>query len=118
MIELKRNEKFVRAIGNENFRAGLPRLPKVAELPSSLRIERPYFIIFPGASWSGRQWPRKSFAELIDRICAHTGWTAFLCGSHGEYQLCADVSASNTRYTLNLAGKSSFSELDAVISTH
>ena len=115
MMELQRNEEFVRAIGNADFRAGLPLLPKVSELSNSLRIEHSYFIIFPGASWSGRKWSKKSFAELIDKIGAHTGWTAVLSGSHAEYQLCADVAALATRSTVNLAGKASLSELVEII---
>jgi ADP-heptose:LPS heptosyltransferase len=52
---------------------------------------------------------------LIDKICAHTGWTAALCGSRAEYQLCAGIGALTSRRVINLAGKSSLSELVEII---
>jgi ADP-heptose:LPS heptosyltransferase len=115
MMELKRNQEFVRAIGCKDFESGLPSLPKISKLPDLLGIKKPYFVISPGASFYGRRWPTKYFAELIDKICAHTGWSAILCGSQAEYQLCADVATSASQHTLNLAGKVSLVELIEII---
>ena len=115
ITELQRNEEFVRAIGNTDFRATLPFLPKVSELSNTLRIERPYFIICPGASWYGRQWPTENFAKLIDKIGFYTDWTAVLCGSHADYHLCVEVAASATRDSINLAGKASLNEFIEII---
>ena len=115
MTELQRNEEFVRNIGCVDFRAGLPSLPKLGDLRDSLRVEQPYFVIFPGATWYGRKWPQKKFAELIEKISTRTGWTAVLCGSPSEYQLCADLAAAPTQPVVNMAGKTSLSEAVEII---
>jgi ADP-heptose:LPS heptosyltransferase len=115
MMELERNAEFVRALGNSDCRAKLPTLPKVSELSGALRIERPYFIVAPGASQVYRQWHKKSFAELIDKVSADTGWIAVLCGGRSELQLCAEVAAMTNRQTINLAGKTSVCEFVEVI---
>src|SRR5262249_2537967 len=115
MMELLRNEEFVRAIGDPEFTAGFPVLPKVTELSTSLRFAQSYFVVFPGALWAGRQWPKENFAELVDKIGARTGWTAVLCGSDAEFRLCADVSGLATWRTINLAGKTSLCELVEII---
>ena len=115
MMELQRNQEFVRAIGGTDFKAGLPSLPKISELSNSLRIEEPYFVVSPGASFYGRRWPVKNFAELIDKIGVHTGWGAILCGSQAERKLCTDVATLATWRTLNLAGKVSLVEFVELI---
>ena len=115
MMELERNAEFVRAIGNSDFRSRLPVLPKVSELSMALRVGQPYFIVFPGASWSGKQWPTKNYGTLIDRIFLQTGWQAVLCGSQEEQQLCADIAVSTTCQTQNMAGKTSLNDLVEVI---
>jgi ADP-heptose:LPS heptosyltransferase len=115
MMELVRNAEFVRGLGGSDCGAKLPTLPKVSELAEALRIERPYFIVVPGASQVFKQWHKKSFAELIDKVKADTGWIAVLCGSRSEHQLCADLAAITNRQTINLAGKTSICEFVEVI---
>ncbi|HVY06903.1 MAG TPA: glycosyltransferase family 9 protein [Burkholderiales bacterium] len=107
MTELERNAEFLRNLGREGFAESLPRLPKLAELPADLRIRQPYLILFPGASWSGRQWPPARFAEIADGLVRETGLMAIVCGSEPEAMLCQQVVESSHANMMNFAGKTS-----------
>ena len=64
MMELERNIEFIRNLSGRVFSAWLPVLPKLVDLPEGLKVQSPYFILFPGASWVGRQWPVARFAQV------------------------------------------------------
>ena len=55
LMELDRNAEFLRNLTNQEFIANLPKLPILTALPDHLKLQGNYFIIFPGASWHGRQ---------------------------------------------------------------
>ena len=115
LMELQRNAEFMRGLGLRNFTAGIPSLPSLADLPEKLMIEQPYFIIFPGASFSGRQWPVAQFGRFLSELTAAQGWRAVLCGSREEHSLCAQFIQTSGIEATNLAGKTSLSELVEVI---
>jgi len=115
LMELQRNAEFMRNLGLRDFTAGTPSLPPLADLPEKLMMEQPYFIIFPGASFPGRQWPVAQFGRLLSELTATKCWRAVLCGSREEHSLCARVIDSSGTKALNLAGKTSLPELVEVI---
>jgi len=115
LMELQRNAEFMRGIGLHDCTAGMPSLPFLTDLPENLMIEQPYFIIFPGASWLGRQWPVERFGELLFKLTNSNGGNAILCGSHQERILCDQVIQTSGMNATNLAGKTSLSELVEVI---
>lgn len=109
--ELERNAEFIRKLSGEKFEASLPVLANVTQLPDRLRIDRPYFVIFPGASWSGRQWPAVHFVEVIKELHHRYGWLAVLSGGHSEAKLCQTIVAECAGGAINLGGATSLPEL-------
>ena len=82
--ELARNAEFLRGLGLDTFVPSTPRYPHDVLTDRSTLIEfgiaKPYFVIFPGASVQGRQWPVERFAEIARRLFIQTQWTPVLCG--------------------------------------
>ena len=115
MMEIERNAEFVRLLGINNYDAAVPLLPIVATLPDALRIKKPYFIVFPGASWSGKQWPIESYVALVRNIHTNTGWQPVVCGSSGERGLCSMLSERTLPPALNLAGQTSLPQFAEVV---
>lgn len=115
LMELQRNAEFMRGLGLRNSTAGIPSLPSVADLPENLMIEQSYFVIFPGASSSGRLWPAKRFGELLLKLTGSNRGIAVLCGSRQERALCARIIDSSGTKALNMAGETTLPELVEVI---
>jgi ADP-heptose:LPS heptosyltransferase len=115
LMELHRNAQFMRSLGLHKFIAGIPSIPKLLDLRERLMIKQPYFIIFPGASWSGRLWPILKFGELLVKLMALNCGAAVLCGSQQERLLCDQVIGASDTEALNLAGETSLPELVEVI---
>jgi ADP-heptose:LPS heptosyltransferase len=115
LMELQRNAEFMRGIGLRDFVANIPALPKFPDLPDNLTIEQPYFVVFPGSSRPGKQWPTAQFGKLLAEVAAQRGWHAVLCGSREEYVLCAQIITVARVEATNLAGKTSLSELFELI---
>lgn len=105
--EIERNRTFLHGLQGRAPPEQAFRLPGVAELPARMAPLWPFFIVFPGASWSGRQWPAASFAQVVDALEQRRGWRAVLCGSGAERALCNEVAALCARPPLNLAGLTS-----------
>jgi ADP-heptose:LPS heptosyltransferase len=114
-MELERNAEFIRLMGVAGYQAMVARLPTVAILPDALQIKKAYFIVFPGASWNGKQWPIENFAALIRHICTNTGWQAVLCGSSVEHRLCSMLAKETPSPVLNLAGRTNLPEFVELI---
>jgi ADP-heptose:LPS heptosyltransferase len=114
--EQDRNLQFLRALGwrgddSSADAATAGYLPAVAELPASLRFDTPYCIVFPGASWTGRQWSPNAFAQLIDSMAReHAHRRIVLCGSAPERALCDQIARLTPIRVANLAGSTSLPE--------
>ena len=80
MMELKRNAEFIRGLGMRNFLAEVPSYALTEKKLSFKSPSVPYFVVIPGAGWSGRQWPLRRFAEIIEYISSRTGWLGLICG--------------------------------------
>ena len=115
MTELERNAEFIEGLGAAHFKSDLPHIPKLLDLPSTLRQPRPYFIIFPGASWSGRQWPADHFAALIREVASATGRAPVLCGGPADRAICSAIQAMSDDAVTHLAGQTSLAELTELI---
>ncbi|HEU4470470.1 MAG TPA: glycosyltransferase family 9 protein [Flavisolibacter sp.] len=113
--ELERNAAFVHHLSGRPVQVKLHRMPSMGPLPSNLVIERDYFIIFPGASWPGRQWPAAHFASLVRQLNEKTGWIPVLCGSEGEKEFCSSIGQQSGVYVINLAGATNLCEFTEVI---
>jgi ADP-heptose:LPS heptosyltransferase len=115
MTELERNAEFISGLGAAHFKSDLPHIPKLLDLPSTLCQPRPYFIVFPGASWSGRQWPADHFAALIREVASATGRAPVLCGGPADRAICSAIQAMSDDAVTHLAGQTSLAELTELI---
>lgn len=114
MMELKRNAEFMRGLGLINFRVTIPHLEVEDTVNPQLVPDRPYYILFPGASWAGRQWPLQSFAEIAGLIHEVTGWLGLICGGHGEELLGDQLMVLSNAPLENQIGKTSLTTLAAL----
>ncbi|MDP3759114.1 MAG: glycosyltransferase family 9 protein [Ramlibacter sp.] len=115
LMELQRNAEFISHLTDETFKESLPALPILATLPKRLQPQSAYFILFPGASWHGRQWPTQFFIQLLERLDQHYGWQAVLCGSPAEGDLGQVIAHGTQVACLNLIGQSTLAELAELI---
>lgn len=112
--ELERNADFLRALGAEEFRAGLPRLPVFPGRPAGLP-EGDYYVLVPGAGKEFRQWPVEHFSWLAQQLHARTGWTGIVVGSEQEQALGRRLEEEAGAPLQNWAGRTSLSDLIRVI---
>ncbi len=111
LMELNRNAEFITHLASTEYHAKLPKLPFIIDLPTHFGLRDDYLILFPGASWVGKQWPISSFAICLDELSSEYGWQIVLCGSAYEYSLCQSiVEQSMSINVINLAGKTSLPE--------
>lgn len=128
LMELERNAEFIRGLNQANelvakphseatcFSASLPILPLQAAWVSLVPTQSPYFVIFPGASWVGRQWPASRFAEVIANVHRQTQWLPVLCGSAVERDLCQQiVELCEVKSCINLGGATQLADLAEVL---
>jgi ADP-heptose:LPS heptosyltransferase len=112
MMELERNAEFTRYLRGQVFDAQLPILPKLEDLPKALKVQSPYFVVFPGASWSGRQWPVSKFSQVAATLYEAKGWVPVLCGGPGDRLTCQRViDQSGVAMAINLGGLTNLAEL-------
>ncbi len=111
LMELERNAEFISNLSGNAFKAELPKLQQLITLPDNLKFFGEYIIIFPGASWQGRQWPAAFFAAVIAHLHKSHGLQTLLCGSSTERALCQIVADTARVATVNLAGKTTLPEL-------
>jgi ADP-heptose:LPS heptosyltransferase len=115
MMEILRNCEFTQQLTGRSLTASLARLPIVSELSDDLRFKRPYFVVFPGASWVGKRWPIERFASVVADIQRETGWLALLCGSPTEQGLCEELLRQMSGPACSIAGKTSLADSCEVI---
>lgn len=116
MMELERNAEFIRNLSGRLFHAELPRLPKLEDLPDALKVRSPYFVIFPGASWSGRQWPVSKFSQIAATLHQAKGWVPVLCGGPGDRLACQNVmDESGVSCAVNLGGLTNLAGLTELL---
>ncbi len=95
--EALRHEEFLNGIGLSSYKANILDISGDEWLErKSLKfngLQRNYFLIFPGASWSGRQWETFKFAALIRRLQTLTNLQCVLCGGSSEIQLSEHIAS-------------------------
>lgn len=115
LMELRRNAEFVRGLGYE-FLSALPDMMPVAQGINNLVANKlPYFVLFPGALWTGKQWPVEKFSAFASLVFHETGMSAVICGGPTERQLGEALMAIMDIPVVNMAGETSLAELTAVI---
>ena len=115
IMELRRNAELVRGIGYE-FQSALPDMMPVAQgINNPAANNLPYFVLFPGSSWTGKQWPIEKFSEFASLVFHETGMSAVICGGPTERQLGKDLTVIMDIPVVNMVGETSLAELVAVI---
>ena len=72
-------------------------------------------MLFPGALWTGRQWPIEKFSEFASLVFHETGMSAVICGGVTERQLGEALIAIMDIPVVNMVGETSLAELVAII---
>ena len=115
MMELMRNTEFMRNLSKKNISCALQKWSSSESLRDGLQVRDGYAILFPGASWVGRRWPREKFSEIARWIHAEYGWKIVLCGAHTDFELCEEITRMCGVPCLNFAGHTTLIELFELI---
>lgn len=108
--EIERNSEFVSLLFNKKLRPGLPHIDRIIT-DDTITISNSYFVVAPGASWIGRQWPADSFAEVVGFISNKYNLQPVFCGSKSERFLCDSIIMQSETKAINLAGLTTLSQL-------
>lgn len=115
LMELQRNAEFIRGLGYI-FKSGVPDLMPVAQgIHNPAANNSSYFVLVPGALWTGRRWPLEKFSEFASLVFHQTGMSAVICGGGTERQLGEALIAVMDIPVVNMVGETSLPELLAVI---
>lgn len=115
LMELSRNAEFVRGLSYKS-QAALPDMMPVAQgIKNPAANNLPYFVLFPGASGTRKQWPIEKFSEFASLVFHETGMLAVICGGPTERQLGEALIANMDIPVVNMVGETSLAELVAVI---
>jgi ADP-heptose:LPS heptosyltransferase len=114
-VEFTINAEIIRALGNPDFKSALPNLPALEKLTGEMKIETPYCVIVPGASWAPKSWPVEKFAIVAQQVQARHGLKIVLMGTASEQSVCQQVAASCGGNVLEIAGKTSVSQFVELI---
>jgi ADP-heptose:LPS heptosyltransferase len=115
IVELTHNANLIRHLGKSEFKSRAPRLDRLEELPPALKIDTPYCVIVPGASWAPKMWPVSNFGHLAQQISQELKLTIVLCGTSAEKKICDQVASSTGATVVNLAGKTTLIEMIELI---
>lgn len=114
--EIVRNSEIFNGLFFTRYSPALPVFePQLGSASNYKLPESPYFVIFPGASWSGRCWESTNFVQLAEKIYASFGWTVVLGGGRSDQEICADLESCLTVPCLNLAGQLSLLEFTELV---
>ena len=114
--EMERNKEFLKGLEIVPEKKSESRFPELLSLPSSLTINDKYFVVFPGAGISEREWPVESFGTVARFVVETYGWRMVVCGSAGEKKLASKIITLDGLSTAcDLTGKTSLPELVEVI---
>lgn len=114
-VEFTINAELIRALGKPSFQSSVPVLPMLVVLPEQLKIESPYCVIVPGASWASKTWPIENFAQLAKKIQTQYGLKIVLCGTANEQPICSQLALACGGGAFDLAGKTTLVQLVEII---
>ena len=115
IVELTHNANLIRHLGKSEFKSRMPRIGRLEDLPRTLKIDAPYCLIAPGASWTPKMWPASNFGHLAQQISQELKLTIVLCGTSAEKKICDQVASSTGATVVNLAGKTTLIEMIELI---
>jgi ADP-heptose:LPS heptosyltransferase len=104
LMEIERNAEFVINLGARHFSPKIPSIPPL-ESGKSMNINKPYFVVVPGAQMKKKMWEPEKFVEIIRKLVERTRWTCVLCGNKKEFQICKEIAQKSGVAAINMAGK-------------
>lgn len=113
--EIERNDFFIRHFSPEFQQINQLNLSISLSLPKHLIISENYFVIFPGASWSGKQWPAEKFALLAKKLVQKYNWKVVIAGSELDSLQCNKVAVLLDNTAIKLYGQTNLLELSGLI---
>lgn len=119
MMELDRNAEFTSALLETSGPARLADLSPSVSRQTVLQefgISGHFYVLFPGASEAIKRWPAENFASIAERMYRQTGWLGVICGNGDDALLASAICAPAGPLLLNLAGRTSLSQLTAILS--
>lgn len=114
--ELEQNAVFAATVTRTPVTLDAPDLGLTGADLTRFNLPEKYFVIAPGASWHGRVWSPKGFAEVARSASARLGSGVVFCGSTADSTSAKAIVAELGRLTsLDLTGRTSIPELVELI---
>jgi heptosyltransferase-1 len=89
---------------------------EVTELLRDSEVEgRPFAVLAIGARWETKRWPAERFARLADALAERHGLASVLVGSEDDRQLAEQVRQYSHSGPVNLAGRTRWGQLMALL---
>ncbi len=111
--ELERSKVFCRALtGKEPHPVSVNFDPATL---SRFAVNQDYFVVAPGAGWSGRCWPAERFGEIAARLHKVTGLLCIVIGSPEDRSLAIPIVAALGSQCLDLTGRTTLMETGALL---
>lgn len=110
--ELLRNEDFLLGLDNsyEMENEAIAFSPQL--LVEKRAINRPYAVLFVGASWDARRWPSRNYVLISQEINRRFELDVVLCGSVSEISLGHEITAVlGQAWCHDFVGKTTLNEL-------
>ncbi len=87
--------------------------PFLGRIPATTGLEgKDYFVVLPGAGWSGREWGMTNFLEAASQIQIRKGWHCVWAGSSVDQERFSPAVAKHEGMeNLNLMGRTSLPSL-------
>lgn len=114
-VEFTVNAELIRGLGDTKFKSSLPALPVLQELPARLKVEVPYCVLVPGASWAPKIWPVENFALVAQKIRKEYGLKIVLCGTVSEQIVCQQLASTCGGDVADFSGQTTLIELVELI---
>jgi len=116
MMELNRNAAFLRSLGHENFKSSIPDISHILhEVNNPLEQAEDYFVIFPFASWYGKEWPIDKFVSLIAKLSERYAMACVLCGGPNDVDSAQKIIGKSTVNIIDYTGKTDLMSLAKII---
>jgi ADP-heptose:LPS heptosyltransferase len=113
LMELQRLQRYFSLLGAA-YDCAVPKLRGVYARPTGLTAN-PYYVMAPGASWSGKTWPVERFKEIARRTHEKTGWAGVACGGRDEMSVTAALCAGDMPPLHDSGGRTTLHELIGLI---
>jgi heptosyltransferase-2 len=122
--DAERNLYLLQGIVNENFKsadlnmqnAGANAEDSAAKMLADAGLEGKMLAgIHPGSVWPTKCWPYENYAKLITRLEKELGVISVIVGGGKDIDLGEQVSRLSDAHSVNLAGKTTLSELMALM---